>query len=98
MSRRTLIDAFVSELFNLERNPGLRGANDIINGIEFENFQCSGTMDYVIYQSTSIAELNAEDLCFLIMTMRTDWQASIPEFLGHAGCVMRRRQAAGLNV
>lgn len=97
MSRRTLIDAFVSELLNLERNPGLRGAGDIGNGMEFENLQYSGTIDYVICRSTSIAELNAEDLCFLIMTMRTDWQASIPEILGHAGCVMRRRQAAGLN-
>ena len=92
-----LIDAILIEVLKSEFNDSLYGFCEVKNDWEGTGFGYTGDVDYML-GSSRIKSVDSMDSFLLVVEAKYEWPAkSVAQTLAEAGCLLKKRLAAGKN-
>jgi hypothetical protein len=96
-SCRIVIDAILTEVLLNESNEQLLGFCEVKNDWEGTGFGYTGDVDYMFGSSTT-KSVDTMDSLLLVVQAKKEWpDSAIPQILCEAGCLLKKRLAAGKN-
>jgi hypothetical protein len=94
-SCRIVIDAILTEVLLNESNENLLGFCQVMNDWKGTGFGYTGDVDY-LFGSSKIKSVDSVDSSLLILQAKNGWpDSAIPHVLAEAGCLLKKRSAAG---
>ncbi|KAI9315416.1 hypothetical protein BDR26DRAFT_886797 [Obelidium mucronatum] len=94
---RMLIDAILLEVLKSEFNDSLSGFCEVKNDWEGTGFGYTGDVDYM-FGSSKTKSVDTMDSFLLVVVAKKEWpDSAIPQVLAEAGCLLKKRLAAGKN-
>jgi hypothetical protein len=94
---RMLIDAILLEVLKSEFNDSLSGFCEVKNDWEGTGFGYTGDVDYM-FGSSKTKSVDTMDSFLLVVEAKKEWpDSAIPQVLAEAGCLLKKRLAAGKN-
>jgi hypothetical protein len=94
---RIVIDAILTEVLLNESNEKLLGFCEVKNDWEGTGFSYTGDVDYM-FGSSKTKSVDDMDSFLLVVEAKYEWPAkSVAQTLAEAGCLLRKRLAAGKN-
>jgi len=94
-SCRIVIDAILTEVLLNESNEQLLGFCEVKNDWEGTGFGYTGDVDYM-FGSSKIKSVDTMDSFLLVVEAKKEWpDSAIPQVLAEAGCLLKKRLAAG---
>ena len=94
---RMLIDAILIEVLKSEYNDSLYGFCEVKNDWEGTGFGYTGDVDYM-FGSSRTKSVDTMDSFLLVVEAKYEWPAkSVAQTLAEAGCLLKKRLAAGKN-
>ena len=94
---RIVIDAFLTEVLLNESNEQLLGFCEVKNDWEGTGFGYTGDVDYM-FGSSKTKSVDTMDSFLLVVEAKKEWpDSAIPQVLCEAGCLLKKRLAAGKN-
>ena len=94
---RIVIDAILTEVLLNESNEQLLGFCEVKNNWEGAGFGYTGDVDYM-FGSSKTKSVDTMDSFLLVVEAKKEWpDSAIPQVLCEAGCLLKKRLAAGKN-
>jgi hypothetical protein len=94
---RIVIDAILTEVLLNESNEQLLGFCEVKNDWEGTGFGYTGDVDYM-FGSSKTKSVDTMDSFLLVVEAKKEWpDSAIPQVLAEAGCLLKKRLAAGKN-
>ena len=94
---RIVIDAILTEVLLNESNEQLLGFCEVKNDWEGTGFGYTGDVDYMFWSSKT-KSVDTMDSFLLVVEAKKEWpDSAIPQVLAEAGCLLKKRLAAGKN-
>ncbi|KAJ3307784.1 hypothetical protein HDV04_002541 [Boothiomyces sp. JEL0838] len=94
---RIVIDAILTEVLLSETNDNLLGFCEVKNDWEGTGFGYTGDVDYM-FGSSKTKSVDNMDSFLLVVEAKKEWpDSAVPQVLCEAGCLLRKRLAAGKN-
>jgi hypothetical protein len=94
---RIVIDAILTEVLLNETNERLLGFCEVKNDWEGTGFGYTGDVDYM-FGSSKTKSADNMDSYLLVVEAKKEWpDSAIPQVLCEAGCLLKKRLAAGKN-
>jgi hypothetical protein len=94
---RIVIDAILTEVLLNETNEKLLGFCEVKNDWEGTGFGYTGDVDYM-FGSSETKSVDTMDAFLLVVEAKKEWpDSAIPQVLAEAGCLLKKRLAAGKN-
>jgi hypothetical protein len=94
---RIIIDAILTDVLLNESNEELLGFCKVKNDWEGTGFGYTGDVDY-IFGSSKTKSVDTMDSFLLVVEAKKEWpDSAIPQVLCEAGCLLKKRLAAGKN-
>ena len=94
---RIVIDAILTEVLLSESNEQLLGFCEVKNDWEGTGFGYTGDVDYM-FGSSKTKSVDTMDSFLLVVEAKKEWpDSAIPQVLAEAGCLLKKRLAAGKN-
>ena len=94
---RIVIDAILTEVLMSEANDKLVGFCEVKNDWGGKEFGYTGDVDYML-GSSRIKSVDTMDSFLLVVEAKKEWpDSAIPQVLAEAGCLLKKRLAAGKN-
>jgi hypothetical protein len=94
---RIVIDAILTEVLLNESNEQLLGFCEVKNDWEGTGFGYTGDVDYM-FGSSKTKSVDTMDSFLLVVEAKKEWpDSAIPQVLCEAGCLLKKRLAAGKN-
>ena len=94
---RIVIDAILTEVLLNESNEELLGFCEVKNDWEGAGFGYTGDVDYM-FGSSKTKSVDTMDSFLLVVEAKKEWpDSAIPQVLAEAGCLLKKRLAAGKN-
>ena len=96
-SCRLLIDAILIEVLKSESNDKLFGFCKVRNDWEGTGFRYTGDVDYML-GSSKTKSVDTLDSFLMVVEAKKEWpDSAVPQVLAEAGCLLKKRLAAGKN-
>ena len=94
---RIVIDAILTEVLLNESNEQLLGFCEVKNDWEGTGFGYTGDVDYM-FGTSKTKSVDTMDSFLLVVEAKKEWpDSAIPQVLCEAGCLLKKRLAAGKN-
>lgn len=94
---RMLIDAVLTEVLLSESNDKLKGYCEVKGNWEGTELSYTGDVDYM-FGSSQLPVAKVTDTFVLVVEAKKEWHDSaVPQILCEAGCLLKKRLAAGKN-
>ncbi|OAJ37843.1 hypothetical protein BDEG_21818 [Batrachochytrium dendrobatidis JEL423] len=94
---RIVIDAILTEVLTSEANDKLVGFCEVKNDWEGKEFGYTGDVDYML-GSSDTKTVDTMDSFLLVVGAKKEWpDSAVPQILCEAGCLLKKRLAAGKN-
>jgi hypothetical protein len=94
---RIVIDAILTEVLLNESNEQLLGFCEVKNDWDGPGFGYTGDVDYM-FGTSKTKSVDTMDSFLLVVEAKKEWpDSAIPQVLAEAGCLLKKRLAAGKN-